>query len=230
LQLRAALLAVAVALLTAAVLFAVAPYSWARDGAIASAAAVDVVALSRSVGWLYQLDPDLLLAIARAESGGDPRAVSPKGALGLMQLMPATALRLGVRNPFDPIDNMLGAARFIAELRRSPAATSDASLVLILAAYNAGPGAVEKYGGVPPYAETHQYLRRVLRDYLRTEGRAQAKFDAKRPTLRLRGGKVEVAEDPHRQLADLRRRRANALEAARIHRERGALAWTSMQP
>jgi soluble lytic murein transglycosylase-like protein len=229
LQLRAALLAVAVGPLTAAVLFA-APYSWARDGAIAGPAAVDVAALSRSVGWLYQLDPDLLLAIARAESGGDPRAVSPKGALGLMQLMPATALRLGVRDPFDPVDNMLGAARFIAELRRSPAATSDASLVLILAAYNAGPGAVEKYGGVPPYAETHQYLRRVLRDYLRTEGRAQANFDAKRPTLRLRGGKVEVAEDPHRQLAELRRRRAIALEAARIHREKGALAWTSVQP
>ncbi|MHB8382853.1 MAG: lytic transglycosylase domain-containing protein [Candidatus Binataceae bacterium] len=128
----------------------------------------------RAVGRMYDLDPSLLAAIAHVESGGNPRAVSPKGAEGIMQLMPATALRFGVLNPFDPISNVLGAARFLAFLRnyhpartpRDGAAPDAMTLPEMLAAYNAGEGAIDKYRGIPPYAETQQYVRRVLIAYL----------------------------------------------------------------
>jgi SLT domain-containing protein len=117
---------------------------------------------------LYDLDPDLLRAIATVESGGNPEAVSPKGAQGLMQLMPGTAERFSVENPFDPVDNVLGAVRFINFLKRWQAEQPErrGSLAELLAAYNAGPGAVEKYGGVPPYPETQEYVRRVMLAYL----------------------------------------------------------------
>jgi soluble lytic murein transglycosylase-like protein len=117
---------------------------------------------------LYDLDPDLLGAIAAVESGGNSQAVSPKGAQGLMQLMPATAERFSVGNPFDPVDNVLGAVRFINFIKRRQAERPElqGSLAALLAAYNAGPGAVEKYGGVPPYPETQEYVRRVMLAYL----------------------------------------------------------------
>ncbi len=104
----------------------------------------------------YGVPAGLLSAVARAESGYDPGAVSPAGAIGLMQLMPGTARGLGVdpRNPAQAVD---GAARLLADHLDRFGSTS-----LALAAYNAGPGAVQKYGGVPPYAETQQYVRRVL--------------------------------------------------------------------
>lgn len=107
---------------------------------------------------LYALDPALLKAIAKAESNFDPRAVSSKGALGLMQLMPATAKAYGVRNPFDPEENVLGAAAFLRELF-----DEFRDIRLVLAAYNAGPEKVRVYRGVPPYAETRTYIERVLR-------------------------------------------------------------------
>jgi hypothetical protein len=113
-------------------------------------------------GVAYNLDPALLKAIARVESGGRVEAVSPKGASGLMQLMPETARRFGVQDPFDPVQNVVGAARFLAYLRQY-ARIED--LPQLLAAYNAGEGAVAHYGGIPPYAETHEYVRRVLFDY-----------------------------------------------------------------
>ena len=98
----------------------------------------------------------LLASVARAESGFDPRAVSPAGAVGLMQLMPSTARGLGV-DPRDPAQAVDGAARLLSShLRRF------GSTPLALAAYNAGPGAVERYAGVPPYRETQQYVQRVL--------------------------------------------------------------------
>ncbi len=127
--------------------------------------------LIRAVARMYDLDPSLLAAIARVESGGNPEAISPKGAEGMMQLMPATAIRFGVLDPFDPVGNVLGAARFLAFLRayhpRSDgAAPSVMTLAEMLAAYNAGEGAVDKYRGIPPYAETQQYVRRVLIAYL----------------------------------------------------------------
>ncbi|MGO9057020.1 MAG: lytic transglycosylase domain-containing protein [Candidatus Binataceae bacterium] len=130
---------------------------------------LDTHRLYQIVGYLYNLDPDLLAAIATAESNGNPSAVSPKGAQGLMQLMPGTAHRYRVNNPFDPVENVLGAARFLTQLRswsQMQTPTYEVDLPAMIAAYNAGPGAVEKYGGIPPYAETQAYVRKVLWLYL----------------------------------------------------------------
>ena len=125
--------------------------------------------LFRAAAELYSIDPDLLAAIASVESGGNSDAVSPKGAQGLMQLMPATANRFRVLDPFDPVSNTLGAVRFISFLRQYRTAHGDGtplSLPEMLAAYNAGEGAVDKYNGIPPYPETQQYVRKVLIAYL----------------------------------------------------------------
>jgi hypothetical protein len=125
--------------------------------------------LFRAAAELYSIDPDLLAAIASVESGGNSDAVSPKGAQGLMQLMPATANRFRVLDPFDPVSNTLGAVRFINFLRQYRTAHGDGaplSLPEMLAAYNAGEGAVDKYNGIPPYPETQQYVRKVLIAYL----------------------------------------------------------------
>ena len=103
------------------------------------------------------LSPDLVRAVIRAESGFNPHAISPKGAMGLMQLMPATARELGVTNPFHPAENIRGGAVYLARLL----ARYDQKLELALAAYNAGPGAVEKYGAVPPYRETQTYVKKI---------------------------------------------------------------------
>jgi len=106
----------------------------------------------------FDLDPDLLISVISQESDGRPDAVSSRGAKGLMQLMDETALEMGVKDPFDPEENILGGARYLRHLMdRWPGDLENA-----LAAYNAGPSAVEKYGGVPPYAETRNYVRRVL--------------------------------------------------------------------
>ncbi len=112
--------------------------------------------LFTAAGTRYGVDPALLSAVARAESGYDPRAVSGAGAQGLMQLMPGTARSLDV-NPFDPEQAVDGAARLLSGSLRSYSGRVD----LALAAYNAGPGAVTRYGGVPPYQETQNYVRRV---------------------------------------------------------------------
>ena len=109
----------------------------------------------------HRLDPALIEAVAFVESRFDERARSPKGALGLMQLMPATATRFGVSDPLDARQNLAGGAQYLRELL-----DRFASLPLALAAYNAGEGAVERYGGsVPPYAETMMYVPRVLERY-----------------------------------------------------------------
>lgn len=117
-------------------------------------------ALFDRAGEAHGVDPALLEAVAEVESGMDPTAVSPAGARGLMQLMPATAAGLGVEDPFDPAQAIDGAARLLrSHLDRF------GSVELALAAYNAGPGAVSRHGGVPPYAETQAYVRRVLDRY-----------------------------------------------------------------
>jgi hypothetical protein len=106
----------------------------------------------------HRIDPALIAAVIKVESNWAPRAVSRKGARGLMQLMPATARRLGVRSTFDPRDNIQGGAAYLAELAER---FGESSVELILAAYNAGERAVEEHGGVPPYRETREYVRRV---------------------------------------------------------------------
>ena len=104
------------------------------------------------------IDASFVSALIRAESNYAPRAVSRKGARGLMQLMPATAKRLSVRRPFDPASNVDGGVRYLRELVNRFGNQPE----LVLAAYNAGEGAVESYGGVPPYRETIAYVRRIL--------------------------------------------------------------------
>ena len=104
------------------------------------------------------LPPALVHAIIKAESNGQRNAVSPKGAKGVMQLMPFTSKRLRVSDPFDPIENIEGGIKYIKELL----VTFEGNLTNTVAAYNAGPAAVRKYGGVPPYQETRLYVRRVM--------------------------------------------------------------------
>jgi hypothetical protein len=106
----------------------------------------------------HRIDPSLIAAVIRAESNYAPRAVSRKGARGLMQLMPATARRLGVRYVFDPRENIQGGTAYLAQLAER---FGEDAAELILAAYNAGERAVEEHGGVPPYRETREYVRRV---------------------------------------------------------------------
>lgn len=108
----------------------------------------------------YQVDPDLVRAVMRCESGGNPNAVSSAGAIGLMQLMPATAKGLGV-DPNDPLRNLEGGIKYLAQL----ADKYDGDYVRTLAAYNAGSGRVDSYGGVPPFPETQRYVKNVLALY-----------------------------------------------------------------
>lgn len=110
---------------------------------------------------LYQLPVAFLRAIMKVESDFNPSVVSPAGAMGLMQLMPTTARAMGVQNPFDPRENVLGGARYLRVLANK----FNGDLILTIAAYNAGEGAVVRYGGVPPYMETRRYVQNVLRHY-----------------------------------------------------------------
>jgi soluble lytic murein transglycosylase-like protein len=110
----------------------------------------------------YSLPVSLVAAIVKAESGFNPYAVSRTGAIGLMQLMPDTARSLGIRQPYDPISNIYGGVRYFRKLLDR----YNGNVHLALAAYNAGPGAVEKYGlRIPPYSETQHYVPKVLTYY-----------------------------------------------------------------
>jgi soluble lytic murein transglycosylase-like protein len=122
---------------------------------------LDLDEVVRTASGTYHLDPDLVNSVIRAESGFNVRAVSPKGAQGLMQLMPQTASQLGVQNAFNPQANVEGGTRYLRELLER----YNFDLVKALAAYNAGPHRVEQYGGVPPYYETKAYVARIVRDY-----------------------------------------------------------------
>lgn len=128
------------------------------DAAARLALRSNLVAIARA----EKLDPDLLDAVIVVESGYNAQAVSPKGAQGLMQLMPGTAERFGVSDAFDPAENIRGGARYLRWLM----GRFDGNLELVLAAYNAGEGAVAAYSNrIPPYPETQRYVRRVLKLY-----------------------------------------------------------------
>jgi soluble lytic murein transglycosylase-like protein len=129
------------------------PLLAARSGG--ALAGVPYADLFTRAGARHGVDPALLAAVASQESGFDPTAVSSAGARGLMQFMPATARGLGV-DPLDPASAVDGAARYLAQLTRQFGSTE-----LGLAAYNAGPGTVSRYGGIPPYPETQAYVRAV---------------------------------------------------------------------
>jgi hypothetical protein len=121
-------------------------------------------------GGEHNIDADLLASVVRAESGGQVRAVSRTGAKGLMQLMPGTAGELGVHDAFQPEENIAGGTAYLDALLTR----YHDNLALALAAYNAGPGAVDKYHGVPPYRETRAYVARVIREFNRRKQAAQA--------------------------------------------------------
>jgi soluble lytic murein transglycosylase-like protein len=121
----------------------------------------DLNEVVNSASGRYRLDPDLVNSVIKAESGFNVRAVSPKGAQGLMQLMPGTASKLGVSNAFDPQANVEGGTKYLRELLER----YNFDLVKALAAYNAGPHRVEQFGGVPPYYETRAYVARVVKDF-----------------------------------------------------------------
>lgn len=137
----------------------------------------DMASVIGSASDHTNLDPALINSVIRAESGFNPKAVSRKGAVGLMQLMPGTASQLGVKNPFDPSANVEGGSRYLRELLDR----YNLDLVKALAAYNAGPQRVQQFGGVPPYYETQAYVARIIRDFNRqkqAEKKAVAKAKA----------------------------------------------------
>ena len=122
----------------------------------------------REAAQLYQLPEPFIRAIVMVESNFFSDAISEDGAMGLMQLMPETALHMGVLDAFDPRQNVLGGTRYLRVL----ANRFNGDLVLTVAAYNAGEGAIDKYRGVPPYAETRRYVRNVLHHYYAFRGMA----------------------------------------------------------
>jgi hypothetical protein len=135
----------------------------------------------------YHLDPDLVNSVIHAESGFNAHAVSPKGARGLMQLMPGTANQLGVNDSFDPQANVTGGSRYLRELLER----YNFDLVKALAAYNAGPERVEQYHGVPPFRETRAYVNRIVRDY-------NHKKDAQEKEEKRKQASAKAASHTHR--------------------------------
>ena len=135
-----------------------APASYRAEANAAGAQPAEYEALVVSAAQRYGIDPALLHGLIQQESGFDANALSSAGAAGLTQLMPATAASLGVADPLNPAESIQGGARYLSQLLgQFGGNTTDA-----LAAYNAGPGAVQQYGGVPPYAETQSYVSKVL--------------------------------------------------------------------
>lgn len=126
-----------------------------------SAATGDFKQIIQSASQKYGVDAKLVESVIQAESNFNPSAVSSAGAEGLMQLMPATAQELGVSNSLDPEQNVDGGVKLLRSLLNS----YDGNVSLALAAYNAGPGAVNKYGGIPPYKETQSYVQKILANY-----------------------------------------------------------------
>ena len=163
------------------------PANYTRKGA-PNTGALDLADVVQSASGRYRLDPDLVNSVIKAESGFNVRAVSPKGAQGLMQLMPGTASQLGVPNAFDPQANVEGGTKYLRELLER----YNFDLVKALAAYNAGTQRVEQFGGVPPYYETRAYVARIVRDFNKKKAaqeKAAARSGAKNGNSRQSGRK-----------------------------------------
>jgi soluble lytic murein transglycosylase-like protein len=147
----------------------VAPYVWPNPQQLppltvpywAGIAAAPFAETVQRAALYYQLPPELIWAVIKVESNFRNRAVSKAGARGLMQLMPRTAAAIGLRDPLDPEQNILGGAYYLRHL----ANRYRGDIFVTLAAYNAGPGTVRRYGGIPPYPETLSYIRKVLTYY-----------------------------------------------------------------
>jgi soluble lytic murein transglycosylase-like protein len=157
-----------------------------------SSAATGLEGIVHRISTEHGVDPRLADALVRVESGYAPAAVSRRGALGLMQLMPDTARRLEVDDPFDPEDNVRGGVQEMARLLERYAG----DLPLVLAAYNAGEGAVDRFGGVPPFAETRSYVSRVMSLYT---GRPYRVPETRAVPVRMHrdeGGRVVISNLP----------------------------------
>lgn len=128
----------------------------------------EILSLIRSISWRHGLDPAFVQALIKIESNFDPDAISPKGARGLMQLLPSTARLYGLRNYYDPAGNIDAGVRHLKRLFKRYNDEVD----LVLAAYNAGPSAVDFYGGIPPYKETRRFIRKVKDTYRRLSSSA----------------------------------------------------------
>jgi soluble lytic murein transglycosylase-like protein len=159
--------------------------------AAAVAPRVDLDNVVRDASNRHRLDPDFVNSVIKAESNFKSRAVSPKGAQGLMQLMPGTASKLGVKDPFDPTANVEGGTAYLSQLldryKDDP--------IKALAAYNAGAHRVEQYHGVPPYRETREYVARIVRDF-NAKKRAQMKATAPAPATKTAKKKASTPASP----------------------------------
>ncbi len=145
-----------------------APPSAGNSSGVASRYSLNEIVTSASDR--HRIDADLITSVIAAESGFNASAKSGKGAQGLMQLMPATAASLGVQNAFDPANNVDGGTRYLRELLLK----YNGDMAKALAAYNAGPERVSRYGGVPPYRETRAYVARVIREFNRKKTQTKA--------------------------------------------------------
>jgi hypothetical protein len=171
----------------------------AKPGPLKPAPLKSPIALNEvvnSASATYHLDPDLVNSVIHAESGFNPRAISPKGARGLMQLMPGTASQLGVADAFDAQANVTGGSRYLRELLER----YNFDLVKALAAYNAGPERVEQYRGVPPFRETRAYVARIVHEY-NTKKIAQEK-EARRKQLAAKAANRASSHSAHAAKAD----------------------------
>ena len=140
----------------------------------------DLKAIVAAASTQHQIDADFIASVIRAESANNPRAISRKGAQGLMQLMPGTANKLGVKDSFDAAENVDGGVRYLRELLL----LYNGDAARALAAYNAGPQRVQQYHGVPPYRETRAYVAQIIRDYNRKKLAERKQAQAKKsPTL-----------------------------------------------
>src|SRR5271166_6081165 len=157
---------------------------------------LDLQSIVSGASTRHQVDADFIASVIRAESANNPRAVSRKGAQGLMQLMPQTASQLGVKNSFDAAQNVDGGVRYLRELLLF----YDNDMIKALAAYNAGTQRVQQYKGVPPYHETRAYVARVIKDYNRKK-LAKRKGQTQAPGSRDSASKVVIAQAKHHATA-----------------------------